>query len=50
MKEEIDLRSISYKKCKESSLVMTYPIPYYRYKCYTLKPMVVPSAVKRHKY
>ena len=36
--------------CKESSLVMTYSIPCYRYKCYTLKPMVVPSAVKRHKY
>ncbi len=41
MKEEIDLRSISYKICKGSYLIMTYPIPSYRYKCYTLNLMVV---------
>ena len=29
---------------------MTYPIPPYKYKCYTLKPMVVPSTVRHHKY
>ena len=42
--------SISYKMCKGSYLIMTYPIPSYRYKRYTLKPMVVPSTMRHHKY